>query len=282
VVIYYDDIKYYNSFSEMAVDCDLDNISYCCERFVDEDRNVYPGARYDFKVSMYLGIPGSYTRTLFQGATLTDSRKKVGNYQRSVSQTALGTGATKGIASFCRSVVEVVKSVIGLKREPTLTRKLVEATATLYAMTMETGFSREILDRAGNSSVMGRVAAKFRILFGYAGSGDKDGSFISRMRTIQDTGTTEDTPGHAADYVRGLFIEARSIAGTRHGAEYHRTQQDMTQGNAVTLRHLFVFVRLLSGSFVRDYMIGRFLKSREEIVIKSLLCREITLDSRLH
>jgi hypothetical protein len=40
--------------------------------------------------------------------------------------------------------------------------------------------------------------------------------------------------------------------------------------------------RKLTGAYIRDYIIGRFLKSREEIVIKSPVCREITLDSKLH
>jgi hypothetical protein len=48
------------------------------------------------------------------------------------------------------------------------------------------------------------------------------------------------------------------------------------------LRHLLVFIRLVAGAFIRDYIIGRFLKSREEIVIKSPVCRELALDSRLH
>jgi hypothetical protein len=102
------------------------------------------------------------------------------------------------------------------------------------------------------------------------------------MRVIQDTGTAGDDTGHTADYLRGLFVEVGSIAETTHRGEYHRKQQDTAYSEAVPLRHLFIFIRLLTGAYIRDFIIGRFLKSREEIVIKSPVCRELILDSRLH
>jgi hypothetical protein len=160
--------------------------------------------------------------------------------------------------------------------------KLVEAVAALYDMKAGAGFNRGITDTASRGSMMGGTALFFRILFGTAGSGDGNGSFITRMRIIQDTETVVDDMGHTADYLRGLFVEAGSIAGTTHLGEYHRVQQDTAGSEAVSLRHLFIFIRLLTGAYIRDYIIGRFLKSKEELIIKSPVCREIILDSTLH
>jgi hypothetical protein len=102
------------------------------------------------------------------------------------------------------------------------------------------------------------------------------------MRVVQDVGAAGDATGHVADYLRGLFVEAGSLAGTSHKADYHRRQQDTAHSEAVPLRQLFVFIRLLTGAYIRDYIIGRLLKSKEEAVIKSPVCREIVLDSTLH
>jgi hypothetical protein len=44
---------------------------------------------------------------------------------------------------------------------------------------------------------------------------------------------------------------------------------------------LGVFIKLVSGSMIRDYGINRFLKSREEIRIKSKISREIVIESRI-
>jgi hypothetical protein len=160
--------------------------------------------------------------------------------------------------------------------------KLAEAVAALYDMKAGAGFNRGIMDTSAIGSMMGGAALFFRTLFGTAGSGDSGGSFITRMRIIQDTETIGDDMGHTADYLRGLFVEAGNIAETIHKGDYHRIQQDTAGNMAVSLRHLFIFIRLLTGAYIRDYIIGRFLKSKEELVIKSHVCREITLDSTLH
>jgi hypothetical protein len=119
-------------------------------------------------------------------------------------------------------------------------------------------------------------------LFGIAVGGDSAGSVITRMRVIQDRESVGDDVGHTADYLRGLFIEAGSRAETTRRGTYRRVQQDTAYSEAVSLRHLFIFIRLLTGGYVRDYIIGRFLKSKEELVIKSPVCREIILESTLH
>jgi hypothetical protein len=149
-----------------------------------------------------------------------------------------------------------------------LVLRIVEAVAALYEMKAGTSFSRSVRDTVKNSSVMGGMVAFFRILSGYAGSGDSTGSFIARMRVIQDRGTVGDDLGHTADYLRGLFVEAGTIAETKHRAEYHRKQQDTAHSEAVPLRHLFIFIRLLTGAYIRDYIIGRFLEGIISAVIK--------------
>jgi hypothetical protein len=224
----------------------------------------------------------NYTRTLTQGVRLTDGRKQIGNYKRCITQTVRGTGVVKGLSGFYRDIVQTAKSTMTMKAYPTLIRKLAEAAAALYEMKAGAGFNRSVTDTVKNSSVMGGMVMFFRVLFGHAGTGDSTGSFITRMSVVQDTGTVGDDMGHTADYLRGLFEEAGNIAETTRRGEYYRRQQDTVYSEAVPLRHLFIFIRLLTGSYIRDYIIGRFLKSKEEIVIKSPVCWEITIESILH
>jgi hypothetical protein len=274
----------YGSFYEMAPDYALDDLGYCEDRFSSPDEiNVYPGARYDMKVSMYLEpLPRAYTRTVYQGVGITETRKLIGAYKRGVTQTVRGVAGTKGAVGFYRGIVQTVTNTVILKGFPTLLRKLGEAVAALYETQADAGFNRGISDTAGIGSIMGGMAAFFRNLFSVAGSGDTNGSFITRKRIIQDMEAAGDETSHTADYLRGLFAEAGSIAGTSHTGEYRRKQQDTAYSEAVSLRHLLIFIRLITGAYIRDYIIGRFLKSREEIVIKSPVCRELILDSKVH
>jgi hypothetical protein len=221
----------------------------------------------------------NHSRTITQGVRLADSRKASGKYRRDVAQTAGGTGVTTRIEGFCRNLVEAVTSTVILTGLPTLIIKLVEAIAALYGMEAGAGFKRGIGDTAGNSSIMGGMVRFFRTLFSHGGAGDRGGSFITRMRVIQDRGSAGDEAGRGAEYVRGLFAEAGNMAETSRRGTYCRVQEDTVFSETVSLRHLFMFLRLLTGAYVRDYIIGRFLRSRDELVIKSPVVRETGIES---
>jgi hypothetical protein len=223
----------------------------------------------------------NYTRTLTQGVKLTDTRKLTGTYKRSMAQTVRGTTVLKQAGSFYRSIIQSVKNTAALKGSPMRIVRLIEAVAALYEMKAGAGFNRGMGDTAGISSTLTGMVTFFRVLFGLAEGGDHTGGLVTRMRLIQDTETIGDDTGHVSDYLRGLFVEAGNIAGTTHRGEYHRIQQDAAGSEAVPLRHLFIFLRLLTAAYIRDYIIGQFLKSKEEIIIKSPVCREIILDSTL-
>jgi hypothetical protein len=237
---------------------------------------------YELKISMYLEAPGeNHTRTLTQGVKLTDSRKLTGNYKRSVTQTVRGNTVLNRFEGFSRKCVTEVKNTALLKREPVFIRAVVER----IKAAMSTGNSREI-KRGMENRVTADSSTAFREGFLRnivnainTDDGVKASVFVSRF--IPERLNAAEVTGHWGDYLRGLYIEAGSMAETTHKAEYHRKQEDTARGEAVPLRHLFIFIRLLTVAYIRDFIIGRFLKSREEIVIKSPVCREITLDSKL-
>jgi hypothetical protein len=102
------------------------------------------------------------------------------------------------------------------------------------------------------------------------------------FRTVREEAAAFGEAGHLGDYLRGIYTESGNMAETNHKGDYHRTVEDTAHNEGVSLRHLFIFLRLITLSLVRDYITGRFLRSKEELVIKSPVCREITLESTLH
>jgi hypothetical protein len=85
-----------------------------------------------------------------------------------------------------------------------------------------------------------------------------------------------------AGFNRGITDTSGIGSGMGGMVAFLRTLFGTAGSEAVPLRHLFIFLRLLTAAYIRDYIIGRFLKSKEELIIKSPVCREITLDSTLH
>jgi hypothetical protein len=61
-----------------------------------------------------------------------------------------------------------------------------------------------------------------------------------------------------------------------------RLLSETVQADGPVFRGLLILVRLVTVSFVRDFILRRFLKAQEQIVLKSCVCGEITLESRIH
>jgi hypothetical protein len=246
---------------------------------------LYNAAYYDnFKLSMYFTYSSAqnYTRTLTQGVMLTDTPKLTGAYKRRATQTVKGTTALSRFAAFPRQCLETVYNAAALKALPTLVRSVIEYVRAVTGMYEGRGLSRNCTEtiRAGSETkrsqgfcrkaqegVVGTDTTFFPVLF---------------LRSLPETARLTDSKTQWTAYVRGLRIGAASMAETRHGGEYYRKQTDAVQAGGIPLRSLLIFVRLITTSFVRDFLLRRFLKSNEELVLKSPVCRELTLESTIH
>jgi hypothetical protein len=62
---------------------------------------------------------------------------------------------------------------------------------------------------------------------------------------------------------------------------YKRKTEDLVQVKGNVLRRLFLFIKILTTTFVRDILFGRFLKARQELLLKSYVSREIVLESKI-
>jgi hypothetical protein len=124
----FEDMHNYNSFYEMAPDYDLFDIGIYNDMFFDgqysyRTPNVYPGARYDMKASMYLGIPAAYTRTLIQGVKLADTRKLTAAYKKTLTMNGRNTTALGHWSAYVRKHtatvlgMDVVSKVWGVCRK---------------------------------------------------------------------------------------------------------------------------------------------------------------------
>jgi hypothetical protein len=102
------------------------------------------------------------------------------------------------------------------------------------------------------------------------------------IRTVSDTNSITDTIDKLALYIRSLCIEASSTAETERAAEYYRAEQDTVQADGTVFRGLLIFVKIFTTSIVRDFILRRFLIAREEIVLKSCITNDLTLESKIN
>jgi hypothetical protein len=214
------------------------------------------------KGSTLLGHASAYYRKHSADVNITDMTSRLRGFFRAVTEQL----KTNDFLSYCRDFLRSITNTVRPSTEET--RKL--------------DVKRDINAEAGTQDSTARQRGFIRTLLMAVDVPDYAGKVFNWFRTIRHEAAVFDRAGHLGDYFRGLYTEAGGMVEIIHTGEYYRLQQDTVTTQALSIRHLIIFIRLVTVGFIRDYLIPRFLRSKEEIVLKSKVSREIELDSRLH
>jgi hypothetical protein len=211
--------------------------------------NTYPllnvNIYRDHILSMYFtynAAAQNFVRTLTQGVSLPDSRIVAGDYKRITSQF--------------------------VQAEATHTRRL--------------AIFKRIQDTLSINDITTKVLSGFRRIQGTVNNFDLNKISFLNIRQITETIKASDTLSHLRDLFRGLV----DIAGTESKAKtawlHFRAISETAMAISSVSRGLFLFVRIVSSIFIRDHLLGRFLKSKAELSLKSCVTREISLESKVN
>jgi hypothetical protein len=266
---------------------------------------AFPGySSYNMKLSMYFDYTSNqaYTRTLAQGVSLSDIQARKGSFVRKLTMTARDTGLLNKTGAYTRTPEDSVRpsglagrikgmfrfigeqaQIAGtLSRCRALMRLVFETPRITAGEKRKLGIRRDIAEDTAAYTGLSRVRGFVRFLIEVVSAPDTRNIILSWLRLVREELSASGEAGHMGDYIRGLYAEAGNMTGTLHAGEYHRKQEDAAGLADIPLRSLFAVVRLITTGFVRDYLIPRFLKSNEDIAVKSPVCREIILESRIH
>ena len=215
------------------------------------------------KWSMYFTYTAAqnYIRTLTQGIKLTDKRKLTGNYKRTSTQTVKINSASNRLPIFFRNVLEQINVTFSKVEKMSLERKCANVVIINSNTDRIINFIRFIQESLKNLDTQ-----YFSVLF---------------VRSVNDTAMGTGFLSKIGSFIRGLYFAAGSIAETVHKAEYNRFNSDTVQTEGRASRGLLLFVRIVTQVLFRDYLLRRFLIAKEELILKSAICKEITLESRI-
>ena len=237
----------------------------------------------DFKLSMYFTYTSAqnYVRTLTQGVKLTDSRKLTGDFKRTVAQTARVNFTLSRFEVFYRNCAETVRNTMTMSRLPVFIRNVTEQMKVTVVKWEPRSIFRNCYETVKANSDAKRILNIFRSIQDGLKGLDNLSFYVLIVRSVADNAAVSHKTSHWGAFIRSLPDIAGSIAETSHEADYHRYQADMVQAEGKVFRGLLLFVRIVTQVFIRDYLLGRFLKARQEMVLKSCVSREITLESRI-
>jgi len=260
---------------------------------------------YNFIYSWYFDYESqqkNYVRTITQGVGLTDRRRCAGNYRRSVTETAGVKTVLGKLGLFCRKCFETANAVTHISRFPVFVRNCVMSVYVSTQLIRWRSFLRiiteqiqAVLNKTERRSIFRTCAdavqasttsvktflTHFRNIRDGLRTVDTQAVTMVYMRSVPDTARVKDISSHLGAFFRGLSVAAGSFAETAHGAEYFRLNSDAVNAGGEVSRGLLFFVRIVTRLFVRDYLVGRFLKARKDLVLKSKIIREIEFDSRI-
>jgi hypothetical protein len=204
----------------------------------------------------------SYVRTLTQGVSLPDNRIITGNYKRNLTQTAGNSTSLNRLPLFTRNVAEIVKAAMSNSNSRSI--------------------SRQCTENVNANSETDRNFSAIRKAQDILNGTDKHSFTFCYIRSASDTVSAEHILRNSRGFFRALLDYAGSIAETACEAGYCRTNSETVQATGAVFRGLLIFARIVTKVFVRDYLLGRFLKSKAELPIKSCVCREIVLESKVN
>ena len=253
----------------------------------DDIPDTYPlwkaSSYYDFRLSMYFDYSPAqnYVRVLTQGVSLSHSSKLTGNYKRNTVETVRTNSVLSRFETSYRICLETLTTVMNLNRLPVFIRRVTEYIQAGIGKSEKLSFSRKCADAAAVvSKNAGLLTIIRKIQDGLKGF-DRQSFSVLFLRSVTDNATISHGTNHWGAFVRGLVDTAGTLTETAHGAEYHRREADTVQAEGRANRGLLLFVRIITQVFIRDYLLGRFLKARQELVLKSCISREIVMESRI-
>jgi hypothetical protein len=161
-------------------------------------------------------------------------------------------------------------------------RKETEAVKAADESKTAFNFIRLLSEIAGVNSMSGRFIAFYRGIKEAVKGGDKAASQVVIARTLRETIKPKATNSRFGAYYRGLFDTIQTGSEARAGRIQFTKIADTVQAAGAVFRGLVMRVRIVTLVFVRDYLLGRFLKARSELELKSVITREIILESRIN
>jgi hypothetical protein len=142
---------------------------------------------------------------------------------------------------------------------------------------------RTIKDLFTVSETLRYLKIIFRGVFDSAGieSVIKGGRFFS-VNVVETFHVAIDAIRHKRDYVRELSDSLRIQSEVKKGVTFFIKLSDSVHAVGSAFRSLLITIKILTSSIVRDYVIQRFLVSKKEIIIKSIITIKLSLESKFN
>ena len=142
-------------------------------------------------------------------------------------------------------------------------------------------FKRSLTQLVQANSSITKLQTFKRKLQDFSGVLDTKFSGMKFLRLLRENSTIADFIGQSRTFFRVLLENAGIDGEIKTGKIIHRILSDTVKASGYLSRGLQLIVRIVTGVFIRDYLLSRFLVAQSELVLKSCVTREIILESKI-
>jgi len=244
--------------------------------------NITTATAYDIKLSMYFTYMANFIRTLTQGVNLTDIRKAKVGYIRRVLQTVGVTSLFGKFKTISRKCIDTVSNTVNISRFPVLCREIKEILSLTVVKWENRLISKIFNDSVGaESDIKSKLSIFRKVEDVISGIDSQEFTFLFYRSVTDTTAIFQVNYGIRLFYreVKDMIENTDSLAKE---ASFYRYQADTVHVESSLFRKAAFFVRIVAQLFVHDLIFGRFLKAKSEIILKSCVTREITIESKIN
>jgi len=207
--------------------------------------------------------------------------KRIHKMLRKVEETVLSLANTDKFETICRKCLETIMSLSGISRLPEFFRRVMDTIGANEEKTGKLHFMRKKAESVSSETAVRKSHGFFRKAEELISGIDNQEFHVLFYRSIADTTVMTHTTRHWANYHRELKSSADNLDGIGRTGGYYRRNAETVYSTSTVFRGVIHFVRIITQLFMRDYLLVRFFKAKSELVMKSCITREITLESRI-
>jgi len=253
--------------------------------YPEVDLNDYYGINLkNIIISFYFTYTAmqQYVRTITQGVKLSDNRRLTRTYTRSVTQTATVNSLLKRIMAIYGKCISMAHTMGEINTVTLFFRSLIDHITITTRKKEIQSFVRECIETVKINSCINGLQHFFRRLHDDLSGFDMFSSSMIFLRVKKENAGVRENVRQWRVFIRGIPEIAENAGEIAHTAHYKRLQSSTLRAQGAVVRSIFMVIRIITKLFIRDYILGRFLKSKTELTLKSRIVQEISITSRLN
>jgi hypothetical protein len=207
--------------------------------------------------------------------------KPIQNIKRLLSENITGVDIIGKFETISRKCIDTVTNSMNISRLHILCHSIKEQVSLTFEKWQLQQFMRKCADGVAVESGVTRTHSIIRKVEELLSGVDDQEITLLYYRSVTDTAIVTQANRGIKGFIREVKTTVENFDGIEHGACFYRYPTDIVNVESSLFRKLDVIVRIAIQLIAHESFLGRFLRAKSEIILKSCVTRELTIESKI-